>query len=215
VFSIPAKLYRIFRGWLVLPILIVTSLCVIPISKLQFEAGFTLLLPDDDEYQKDVSWAQETFGSNDLITIAFDVDRLFTRSDLDRVGRLTETLQGLEGTGYVISLTTMEDLYLEDDQLDQLPLYRPETDFDLSDFTDRVLSTPLFRDIFISADGKAIFSYVVPEDGVAPVEYAELLIDALCICSVTRLSRPLSATRSPASWWFLGRLPWRSSLWCR
>jgi predicted RND superfamily exporter protein len=179
VFSIPAKLYRIFRGWLVLPILIVTSLCVIPISKLQFEAGFTLLLPDDDEYQKDVSWAQETFGSNDLITIAFDVDRLFTRSDLDRVGRLTETLQGLEGTGYVISLTTMEDLYLEDDQLDQLPLYRPETDFDLSDFTDRVLSTPLFRDIFISADGKAIFSYVVPEDGVAPVEYAELLIDAL------------------------------------
>ena len=179
MFSIPAKLYKIFKGWLVLPILIVTALCVIPISRLQFEAGFTLLLPDQDEYQQEVAWIQETFGTNELITIAFDAERLFGRDDIARIASLTETLQQLDGTGYVISLTTMEDLFLEGDNLVQRPLYQPDTDPDLSMFTDRVLSTPLFRDIFVSADGKAILSYVVPDEDITPVDYAERMMATL------------------------------------
>ncbi|MCK4515121.1 MAG: MMPL family transporter, partial [Spirochaetaceae bacterium] len=68
---------------------------------------------------------------------------------------------------------------LEDDALIERPLYSPETDPNLEELRRRVLGTPLFRDFFISSDGKAIFTYVMPNDDVKPTAFVERLIDTL------------------------------------
>ncbi len=179
MFTIPARLYDRFKLWLILPFLIITALSVMPVLRLQFESGFSLLLPDDDPYQQNVEQIAQIYGSSELITVAVDIDTPFTASDIERVREFTEKALEVPGTAYVVSLATMPDLYLEDGALVERPLYDPQGDPDLTTLRQRVLGTPLFREIFVSADGRALLSYVVPEPDAAPVEYAERLVETV------------------------------------
>ncbi len=178
MFKIPAKLYDKFRLWLIVPFLIVTALCVIPVLRLQFESGFSLLLPEDDSYQQTITEIQQTYGTSELIIIAMDVPEMFTPSDLEQIGAVTEKALSVPGTAYVLSLTTMQDLFLEDGVLVQRTIYDPVRDPNLTVLHERVMGTPLFKEIFVSADGKAVLSYVVPEPDVAPVPHAARLVEA-------------------------------------
>jgi uncharacterized protein len=138
-----------------------------------------MLLPDSDTYRKQEITVQSLFGTNESIMISLDVPELFRPEDLARIREIEQIAAGVPGTAYVLGLASMPDLYLEDDSLVERPLYSPETDPDLSAFRDRVLGTPLFRDYFVSSDGKAIFTFVVPNDDVKPTAFVERLTEAL------------------------------------
>jgi len=179
VFSFPARLYRKFGHWLIYPLALLTLLSIIPITRTEVASGFTFLLPEKDPYRIQQLRVRELFGTNESIIIALDVPELFRAEDLERIQQIEELATGLTGTAYVLSLTSMPDLYLEDDALIERPLYSPETDPNLEELRRRVLGTPLFRDFFISSDGKAIFTYVMPNDDVKPTAFVERLIDTL------------------------------------
>ena len=179
MFSFPARLYRKFGHWLIYPLALLTLLSIIPITRTEVASGFTFLLPEKDPYRIQQLQVRELFGTNESIIIALDVPELFRAEDLERIQQIEELATGLTGTAYVLSLTSMPDLYLEDDALIERPLYSPETDPNLEELRRRVLGTPLFRDFFISSDGKAIFTYVMPNDDVKPTAFVERLIDTL------------------------------------
>lgn len=179
MFTFPARLYRKFGHWLIYPLVLLTLLAIIPITRTEVASGFTLLLPEEDPYRIQETQARELFGTNESIIIALDVPELFRIEDLERIRQIEELAIGLSGTAYVLSLTSMPDLYLEDDLLIERPLYAPETDPNLDEFRRRVLDTPLFRDFFVSSDGKAIFLYVMPGDDVQPTAFVEQLIDLI------------------------------------
>ena len=179
MFSFPARLYRKFGHWLIYPLVLVTLLCVIPITRTEVASGFTLLLPETDEYRIQETTVQELFGTNETIMISMDVPQLFRLEDLARIREIEDVAAGVEGTAYVLGLASMPDLYLEGDSLVERPLYSPETDPDLNVFRERVLGTPLFRDYFVSSDGKAIVTYVLPNDDVKPTAFVERLTEAL------------------------------------
>jgi len=179
VFSFPAKLYRKFGHWLIYPLIAATLLCVIPILRTQVGSGFTLLLPEHDEYRQLQIAVADAYGANESIIIAMDVPELFRVEDLERLAQLEETVRGIEGTEYVLGLASLPDLYLEDGSLESRPIYSPESDPSLETFTQRILGTPLFRDFFVTSDDQALLTYVVPDQSVRPTDYVESLTHTL------------------------------------
>jgi predicted RND superfamily exporter protein len=179
VFKFPATLYRTFGHWTIYPLVLLTLLCIIPISRIEVASGFTLLLPEQDEYRIQQTRVRETFGTSESIILAMDVPELFRAEDLARIALIEEVAAQVPGTAYVLGLATMPDLLLDDNTLETVPLYNPEADPDLQVLTERVLGTPLFQEFFVSADGKALLTYVVPEDDVKPTLYVEQLMETL------------------------------------
>lgn len=179
MFTFPASLYRRFGHWLIYPLSLLTLLCVIPITRTEVASGFSLLLPDTDPYRMEELQVQKTFGTTETIMIAMDVPELFRPEDLTRIADIEARASEVPGTAYVLGLATMPDLYLTDESLETRPIYSPDTDPELTAFTDRVLGTPLFRNFFVTADGKAIVTYVVPDGSAKSTVYVERVIGAL------------------------------------
>ena len=146
---------------------------------MEVASGFTLLLPENDPYRIRELEAQRLFGANESIMVAFDVPELFRPQDLEAVQEFTSRAESVVGTSYVLGLANMPDLHLEGDELVQKLLYDPGTDPDLAEFSNRVLNTPLFHEFFVSADGNALLTYVVPDEGIRLTTYVERLTEAL------------------------------------
>lgn len=179
MFTFPAALYRRLGHWTIYPLILLTLLCAIPIMRTEVASGFTLLLPEKDEYRIQQVAAREHFGTTESVLIALDVPELFRAEDLRRIQEIEQAAAEVPGTAYVLGLAGMPDLFLEDDTLVTRPLYSPERDPDLTQLSERVLGTPLFREFFVAADGKALITYVVPDGSVKPTVYVERLIDSL------------------------------------
>ncbi len=179
MFTIPAKLYKKFGFFLVVPVLLLTVAGGFLIHSLSFRSGFTLFLPDDDPYRLLEERIGESFSRDNLTIVALDVDSLVDPDDLRRIERLVESALSIEGTEAVVSLTNLQDLFVEDGGLEQRRLYSPADDPDGTRLTERVLSTPLFRELFVSKDRQALYTYVIPATGVIPAEYGERLIGEL------------------------------------
>lgn len=179
MFALPAALYRKLGHWLIYPLVLLTLLCVIPILRMEVASGFTLLLPDKDEYRVQELAVQEHFGTNESITIAMDVPGLFRNEDIERIREIEAAASAVEGTAYVLGLASVPDLSLDGDSQDTRPVYDPAGDPDLLKFTETILGTSLFRSFFVSSDGRALLTYVVPDSSVKPTEYVKSLIAAL------------------------------------
>jgi len=154
-------------------------LAVFLTTRLDFESGFRVLLPEGDPYRQAQEQLVDTFGQNDLVILALDVDALIVPEDMERLASIRRSAAEISGVRQVVSLSNVEDLYLEDDELSRRPLYRPAEDADAQELSRRVLETPLFRKLFVSQDEQALYTYLVPEADVTPAEFGERIIAAL------------------------------------
>ncbi len=179
MFTFPAKLYRRFGGYLVVPILLITAFAFIMVGRVTFRSGFTLFLPSNDPYRLLEEHVSRTFSQDNLIIVALDVDSLIAPADLLRIQQVVQDAREVPGTSSVVSLTNLEDLYLEGETLERRLIYQPELDSEAALLTERVMSTPLFREFFVSKDGTALYTYVVPETDVVPAVYGSALVSAL------------------------------------
>lgn len=179
MFTIPGTLYRRYGRYLVVPILLVTAIAFVLVGGVSFRSGFSLFLPPDDPYRQLDDQVQETFSQDNLIIVALDVDSLIAPEDLVRIAEVSERAMSIEGTASVVSLANLEDLYLEGDALERRAIYRPDEDPRAKALSERVLGTPLFREFFISRDGQAIYTYVIPDPEVVPAEYGGALVAEL------------------------------------
>ncbi len=179
MFTIPAKLYRKLGGYLVIPVLLLTVAGAFLIGRLSFQSGFTLFLPEDDPYRIIEEEVDAAFNQDNFAIVALDVESLIAPGALQRLETIANEAESIEGTDAVVSLTNLQDLFVEEGALEQRQLYRPGEDPSAEALTERVLATPLFKDFFISKDEKAIYTYVIPDADVIPAEYGEKLISAL------------------------------------
>ncbi|MFW5689815.1 MAG: efflux RND transporter permease subunit [Spirochaetota bacterium] len=184
--KIPLALYRRFGAWLILPFLLISVVAGVTLRGLTFDAGYGTIIPENDEYRRLERRVEEQFGRGSLVIVAVDIagpgtdpdaTPVLTQADLERVWDVTRTALAVEGTGTVVSLANLQDLVLEDETLVDRRLYDPN-DPDMETLNERVMQTPLFRKLFVSGDGRALFTYVVPAEGVAPNPYGGRLLGA-------------------------------------
>ena len=179
MFSIPAKLYKRFGALLVVPVVLLTILAVVLVGQVRFRSGFSLFLPENDPYRVLEEEVAHTFSQDELVIVALDVEELIAPGDLQRIEELVAAAQSVQGTSSVVSLTNLQDMYVEDGSLERRAVYRPDADPQAEQLTERVLGTPLFRDFFVSQDEKALYTYVVPEPDQIPAEFGESLVAAM------------------------------------
>jgi hypothetical protein len=96
-----------------------------------------------------------------------------------RVSELTSRISGFEGVDTVLSLSSMEDLFLEGDTLVQRPLYAGPEPADIEQLRTRVEQTPLFRNLFLSDNADAVFLHIRAQAGAEPRSLAALLVSEL------------------------------------
>ncbi len=179
MFSLPAKLYDKAGAYLIIPVLLLTVVAVLLTTRLDFESGFRIFLPEDDPYRQLSEELVDTFGQNDLVIVALDVDDLISPTALNRIDELATAAAEIPGAGDVISLTNLQDLYQVDGALELRPVYQPDADPGADELSERVLETPLFRKLFVSQDGQALYTYIVPEDDIVPAEFGDEVITRL------------------------------------
>lgn len=179
VFSFPARLYARYGAYVTIPVLLLTILAVFLTTRLEFESGFRVLLPEDDPYRRAQEQLIDTFGQNDLVIIALDVDELIAAEDVERLDRLRRRAADIAGVQQVVSITNLQDLYLDNGTMSRRPIYRPETDPGAEALSERILETPLFRKLFVSQDERALFTYLVPATEVNPTEFGKAVISTL------------------------------------
>lgn len=177
MFSIPSRLYKRFGPRLLLPFLLLTLLAVLLISGLEFQSGFSKFLPPGDPAEQTWRELQSRFGSSSYTIIALDTQRPLAAETLRRVDALSARAREVPGVENVVGLTTITDLIVNQEDLAEVSLYRVDGDNEL--LRRRVEQTPLFSTFFIAPSGGAVFTYVVPEPDVAPMELARRLVDAL------------------------------------
>lgn len=97
------------------------------------------------------------FGRDDIIVIALESDALFTQETLRRLKSLHDEIR--ESVPHLASITSLinaRSIRGEGDRLvvEDLMESWPESEGELSEFRNRVLSNPLYRNTLISADGR-------------------------------------------------------------
>ncbi|MFW5789388.1 MAG: efflux RND transporter permease subunit, partial [Spirochaetota bacterium] len=155
----------------------VTLVSVFALGSLEFRSGLDPILPHNDPYMRRLREVEAIFGAGGMILGAVEVGETVDDAELARVDHLTRLATTVEG-GSVVSVTNLQDLFLEGDVLVERRLYDPDAESQELLRT-RVHATPLFRSLFLSDDGEAVLSYFAPKPGADAVDYASRLLAVL------------------------------------
>lgn len=178
LYSIPARLYERGDRYLVVALLILGAAAIGLLTHMTFDPGYGSMIPPDDPYLQQAREAERMFGAPELITVAVETGDELDRGDMGRIATVTAEAQQTAGVGSVVSIANLTDLFREGQTLVERPLFRPD-EANHARALERVSETPLFRTLFVSRDGRASFVFVVPEEGVPPVETATRLIESI------------------------------------
>lgn len=101
---------------------------------------------------------RETFGSDDLTVVVIEAPDVFTPETLGIVSRLSEALGRLEGVTRVDSLTTVDHIAADADQLEIAPLLRdgvPSDPVALARIRREATANPIFARSLVASDARA------------------------------------------------------------
>ncbi|MFW5789366.1 MAG: efflux RND transporter permease subunit [Spirochaetota bacterium] len=174
---LPRLAYRRLRGYIVIPFVLVTLASVLALGSLEFRSWFDPIMPQNDPYMRRLREVEATFGAQGMILGAVEVGETIDDAELARIDRLTRVGAAVEG-GSVVSPTNLHDLFLEGDTLVERRLYDPDA-ASQEVLRTRLLGTPLFRKLFVSADGRALLLYFIPAGNADALEYAAHLLSTL------------------------------------
>lgn len=156
-----------FRLLVVLGVLLCTALSIAQIQHLGVDTSNEGFLHDDDPILQTYNEFRDQFGRDDKMVVAIQSDEIFSVEFLEKLGRLHDELE--ENVPHLSDITSMinvRNTHGEGDVLfvDDLLANFPETEEDLVALRQVVLSSPLYRNMLISADGT--FTSIVLESEV-------------------------------------------------
>ncbi len=156
-----------FRLLVVLGVLLCTALSIAQIRHLGVDTSNEGFLHDDDPILQTYNEFRDQFGRDDKMVVAIQSDEIFSVEFLEKLGRLHDELE--ENVPHLSDITSMinvRNTHGEGDVLfvDDLLANFPETEEDLVALRQVVLSSPLYRNMLISADGT--FTSIVLESEV-------------------------------------------------
>ena len=124
--------------------------------RLRIDPSADRLLPEDSEARVFYERVRSIFGTDETLLIALRSDDAFSRASLERVERLTERLEALDGVHHVLSVTNAIDVRGVEDDLEIAPFadpipIEPEA---LDELRERVLANPIYAGTLVSRDAR-------------------------------------------------------------
>lgn len=126
-------------------------------SRLHVDPSVERVVPDAGEDRLFYERVRRMFGSDETLVVALAADDVFTPDVLERMLRLTERLEAIEGVHNVLSLSTALDIRSVEGDLEIEPFLTqvPETPEGLAALRQRALDNPIYAGNLVSADGRA------------------------------------------------------------
>lgn len=136
--------------------------------------------PDDDSDMVFYRKFKDIFGNDEFFIIAFKNDNVFTENNLMIIREISDKLENLEQVRDIISLTSVDDIYGEEDffTVGKFIEIIPETPDELDTLRSNALSNRLYRKNLISEDGKTAAITVFPEETGQDNEFRKKLLDS-------------------------------------
>ncbi len=124
--------------------------------RLRIDPSADRLLPEDSAARAFYERVRSIFGTDETLLIALRSDDAFSRASLERVERLTERLEALDGVHHVLSVTNAIDVRGVGDDLEIAPFADPiPTEPEaLDELRERVLANPIYAGTLVSRDAR-------------------------------------------------------------
>jgi hypothetical protein len=164
--------------------------------RLRIEGSLQSVLPAGDPAVQFYADVRATFGSDDVAVVGVLADDLFSAPTLSKIARVTDALARLEGVERVLSLTNAVDYAA--DVFDPPPLLPgiPLKQADVAMLRQKIASTPLYANNFVSHDFRGAAINVFFTD-LTDAEYGDLGIDE-------KIQALLAVERGPEQLFYTG-----------
>ncbi len=152
------------RPWIVLAsVLAVTAGLGTFVPRLEFQADYSLMLPEDDPVVRQYEGTLDKFGAQSVFMVAMSApegDSVFDLSSLQKLYSITEELGELKARGWleeIISSASVDVVEGREGEVVVGPVLSgpPESSQDADLFRERVLAESQLRDKLILSDGSA------------------------------------------------------------
>ena len=101
--------------------------------------------------------AKVDFGNDEIIMVGFELPAAFDGDDLRKLRSISERIASLDHVRRIKDLSSTEDIVGEGDVLDAAPLVDfDRVDADLERIRARIAGHPLYEDLLVSKDGRAL-----------------------------------------------------------
>ena len=139
-------------------LLIPTIFSVYEIKNIQFDPSFDRLLIEDDPAKRFYEKSIKTFGDDETAVIHIEDDNLFDLKNVQLIQQVVWKLEEVGDIERIDSIFTTSHFTNEDDMLSTVPVFDdiPETQEEVDTKIESALRNPLFKDLILSSDKKAL-----------------------------------------------------------
>ncbi len=124
--------------------------------RLDVDPSANRLLPEGDPARQHYDYVRRLFGSDETVVVALSTDDVFTADKLERIRRIGERIEGVDGVHHVVSLATAVNVRGVADGLEVGPFFEevPREPAALAALREEVLAHPLYGGNLVSRDGR-------------------------------------------------------------
>jgi predicted RND superfamily exporter protein len=174
--------FRRRRLLTIFSVLVLTVIFGLISVRMKVNNDYDTWLPENDPITILYKKVNKLFSASGVVLVVLDLGDVFTPESLDRIRKVTESLEGVEGVFNVLSLSNVLDFRKEGDTLEVIRLGEragttPES---LGQFRKYVLERELYAGSLVSEDGRmaAILINILDEtDEVVVAEKIKALMD--------------------------------------
>jgi len=163
--QIPSSCFRFCGVWGLIPFAVFTLFSGYMITRSDVSADFSASLPADDPFSKKSHKLNSYFSDKDFIIISIENTGSKDLQSIRAIADISAGLQSIPEVDSVVSLTTVKDMLVTEDEISFVPLYDGTMDDRaLSRIKKTVRSDELLRMFLLSKDEKAYSLYVFPKE---------------------------------------------------
>ena len=173
-----AFLLKYPKTWLAL-LLLITVVLTLPAARIRIDSSIEGLMLEDDPDRVFFDQVREIFGNDEVLVVALvDKETIFKPGSLQKVRRISDEAQDLDGVERVISLTTVYDLLPTEEGIEIQPLVEeiPENSKDLQALSASAVGNDIFRNVIVSKDGRTAAINIFVESRTGEETYREEIV---------------------------------------
>jgi len=161
-----AKFITKFPIPIIIFILLISLILGYGIRYLKINTNIIDAVPETMEVKRYYNEIGEIFSTNDSIIVGIFTDNIFTLNTIILVDKLTNEIEKIKGVKDVISPTNVDYMKGSDEGLEISPILEkpPETDQEMNNFKNKLLSTKLYKNMIFSPDSKVAGIIINLED---------------------------------------------------
>ena len=167
--------------FIVVTVAILTLLAAAFLPKIKIDNSIDVFFNKKGSSYLDFQEWKKQFGSDEVIIAALNLDKIFTQKNLKLIQRITESFETLDYVDNVTSLTTVNNIIGEDEDLvvERLIEEIPQNKDELEKIKNLAISDPLYLKNIISPDGKTAAFIIELEHRVGDDLYKKEAIESI------------------------------------